>query len=194
MPVPTVGRSRLREQVIALDLPIMGRFKVLQLDTRGRYIVNIGEAARRSGISAKMIRYYESIGLIPKAGRTAAGYRNYSSDDLRALQFLKRARNLGFSAGQTMELQALWGDRNRASADVKRLVLAHVAALETKIAELRGIQRALKHVAAQCRGDHRPECPIIEELARGEIRQFFETNGQHFSGGKLKSAAQTDLG
>jgi len=165
----------------------MGRFKVLRLDTQGRYMVNIGEAARRSGISAKMIRYYESAGLIPKASRTMAGYRNYSADDLRALQFLKRARNFGFSAGQMMELQALWCDRNRASADVKRLVLAHVVALETKVAELKGIQRALKHVAAQCRGDGRPDCPIIEELARGEIPQLFEANGQRVSRGKLKS-------
>jgi Cu(I)-responsive transcriptional regulator len=172
---------------------MMGRFKLLQLDTQGRYMVNIGEAARRAGISAKMIRYYESIGLIPKAGRTPAGYRNYSSDDLSALQFLKRARNFGFSAGQMMELQALWYDRNRASADVKRLVLAHVAALETKIAELKGIQRALKHVATHCRGDNRPDCPIIEELARGEIPQFSETNGQRYSRGKLKSTAPINL-
>jgi MerR family transcriptional regulator, copper efflux regulator len=156
--------------------------------------VNIGEAARRSGISAKMIRYYEDAGLIPRAGRTAAGYRTYSADDLRALQFLKRTRNYGFSAGQMMELQALWCDRNRASADVKRLVLAHVAALETKIAELRGIQRALKHVAAQCRGDERPDCPIIEELARGEIPQFSEANRQRLSRGKHKSAAAMNVG
>jgi MerR family transcriptional regulator, copper efflux regulator len=155
--------------------------------------VKIGEAAHRSGISAKMIRYYESIGLIPKAGRTAAGYRDYSGDDVRALQFLKRARYFGFSATQMTELQALWCDRNRASADVKRLVFAHVEALETKIAELRGIQQALRHVAAQCRGDERPDCPILEELARGEIPQCSKTKGQHatrakhvLAGGKLR--------
>ena len=150
--------------------------------------MKIGEAAHRSGISAKMIRYYESIGLIPKTGRTAAGYRDYSSDDVRALQFLKRARYFGFSAVQMAELQALWCDRNRASADVKRLVFAHVEALETKIAELRGIQRALRHVAAQCRGDERPDCPILEELARGKMPQFSKTKGRHVTSGRLKSA------
>jgi MerR family transcriptional regulator, copper efflux regulator len=150
--------------------------------------VKIGEAAQRSGISAKMIRYYESIGLIPKAGRTAAGYRDYSNDDVRAMQFLKRARYFGFSATQMTELQSLWCDRNRASADVKRLVFAHVEALESRIAELRGIQRALRHVAAQCRGDERPDCPILEELARGEMPQLSKTKTRHLSTGRLKSA------
>ncbi len=128
--------------------------------------MNIGEAAAASEVSAKMIRYYEGIGLILPAARSLAGYRRYGPAELQTLRFLKRARNLGFSVGQMRELLALWRDEGRASADVKRLALAHVAALEAKAREIAEISGALRHLAEQCEGNHRPDCPIIDELAR----------------------------
>lgn len=127
--------------------------------------MNIGEASAASGVSAKMIRYYESIGLIHAVERNPAGYRRYCPADVQTLRFLKRARNLGFSVGQMRELLALWRDEKRASADVKRLALAHVAALEAKAREIVEITSALRHLADRCEGDHRPDCPIIDELA-----------------------------
>jgi Cu(I)-responsive transcriptional regulator len=127
--------------------------------------MNIGEASRASGVSAKMIRYYESIGLIPPAGRTEAGYRVYTDRDVHTLRFIRRARSLGFSVEQMAELLALWRDRSRASADVKRLALRHVDALKAKIAELEAMASTLQHLAEHCHGDDRPECPILEELA-----------------------------
>jgi Cu(I)-responsive transcriptional regulator len=127
--------------------------------------MNIGEAAKASGVSAKMIRYYEGIGLIPPAGRTEAGYRVYTDRDVHTLRFIRRARGLGFSVEQMTELLALWRDRSRASADVKRLALGHVDELRTKIAELEAMASTLQHLAAHCHGDDRPECPIIEQLA-----------------------------
>ena len=127
--------------------------------------MTIGEASAASGVSAKMIRYYESIGLIQPAGRSPAGYRIYGESDLRTLRFLKRARSLGFSVGQMRELLALWRDEKRASADVKRLALAHVAALDLKAREMAEMSSALRHLAEQCEGDHRPDCPIIDDLA-----------------------------
>lgn len=126
--------------------------------------MNIGQAARATGISAKMIRYYETIGLIAPAGRTESGYRVYDERDLHTLRFLRRARSLGFSVGQMHELLALWRDRERASADVKRLALQHVAELERKAAELQQMADTLKHLARHCHGDKRPDCPIIAEL------------------------------
>lgn len=126
--------------------------------------MNIGQAARATGISAKMIRYYETIGLIAPAGRTESGYRVYDERDLHTLRFLHRARSLGFSVGQMHELLALWRDRERASADVKRLALQHVAELERKAAELQQMADTLKHLARHCHGDKRPDCPIIAEL------------------------------
>ncbi|CAP42884.1 Cu(I)-responsive transcriptional regulator [Bordetella petrii] len=129
--------------------------------------MNIGQAASATGISAKMIRYYESIGLIGPATRTESGYRVYSEHDLHTLRFVRRARDLGFSVEQMHELLALWRDRGRASADVKRIALSHVEGLERKAAELQQMADSLRHLARHCHGDSRPECPIIEELGGG---------------------------
>ncbi|WP_338355739.1 Cu(I)-responsive transcriptional regulator [uncultured Marinobacter sp.] len=128
--------------------------------------MNIGKAAAASGVSAKMIRYYESNELIPSASRTEAGYRNYSENDVKTLCFIRRARDLGFSVTQMRELVALWQDQSRASADVKRLALEHVEALERKAQEIREMSRALRHLAENCQGDARPDCPIINGLER----------------------------
>ena len=127
--------------------------------------VNIGAAAKATGVSAKMIRHYESISLIPSAGRTEAGYRTYSASDLHRLRFVKRARTLGFSIKQIEALLALWGDRRRSSAKVKALTQKHIDELEAKIAEMRAMKAALQHLAHQCKGDDRPDCPILDELA-----------------------------
>ncbi|WAI81282.1 MULTISPECIES: Cu(I)-responsive transcriptional regulator [Achromobacter] len=128
--------------------------------------MNIGEAAKSSGISAKMIRYYESIGLIGPATRTDSGYRVYTDQDLHTLRFVRRARDLGFSVEQMNELLALWKDRSRASADVKRIALEHVDELERKAEALREMAATLKHLAQHCHGDDRPNCPILENLGR----------------------------
>ncbi len=127
--------------------------------------MNIGEAAKRSGVSAKMIRYYEQTDLISKAARSEAGYRHYSEADVHTLRFIRRARDLGFTVEQIAELLALWRDRSRASADVKRLALEHVAALDAKAAELQAMSLTLRELAKRCHGDDRPECPIVEDLA-----------------------------
>ncbi len=128
--------------------------------------MNIGEAAARSGVSAKMIRYYESIGLISAVIRTEAGYRVYSEADVHTLRFISRARDLGFSVEQMTNLLALWQDRTRASSEVKRIALEHVSELERKARELAGMSETLRHLAVNCRGDHRPDCPIISELSQ----------------------------
>jgi MerR family copper efflux transcriptional regulator len=128
--------------------------------------VNIGEASTASGVSAKMIRYYESIRLIEPAERNTAGYRRYCPADVQTLRFLKRARSLGFSVVQMRELLALWRDEKRASADVKRLALEHIDMLEAKAREIADVTRALRNLADKCDGDHRPDCPIIDELAQ----------------------------
>jgi len=127
--------------------------------------VNIGEAAAASGVSAKMIRYYEEVGLMAPAGRSDAGYRRYGEAEVQTLHFLRRARSLGFSVAQMRELLALWRDENRASADVKRLALAHAAQLEEKAHAITEMGRALRHLAERCEGNHRPGCPIIDDLA-----------------------------
>jgi Cu(I)-responsive transcriptional regulator len=127
--------------------------------------MRIGEAAEASGVSAKMIRHYEEVGLLPAAARRDSGYRAYEDGDVHRLRFIRRARDLGFSLTEIAGLLALWGDRGRASAEVKRLALAHVEALETKARDLSAMAATLRHLAAHCHGDERPECPILEELA-----------------------------
>lgn len=128
--------------------------------------MNIGEAARASGVSAKMIRYYEDIGLIPPAARTAAGYRAYSENDVHRLTFVRRARDLGFPVREIGDLLSLWSDRSRHSADVKRIATAHIADLQQKIDELRQMADTLQTLVDCCAGDHRPDCPILAGLER----------------------------
>ena len=128
--------------------------------------MNIGEAAKASGVSAKMIRYYESIGLIPEAARTEAGYRVYSNSEVHTLQFIRRARDMGFPVKTITQLLALWQDRGRASAEVKAVALAHVDELQAKIAELEAMAKTLQHLAQNCQGNDRPDCPILDDLAQ----------------------------
>jgi Cu(I)-responsive transcriptional regulator len=130
--------------------------------------MNIGQAAKASGISAKMIRYYETIDLVPKAGRTEGGYRDYSPSDVHRLRFIRRARDLGFSLEQVRELLKLWGDKRRSSANVKKVALEHITELEMRAAQLDDMIRTLRHLADACEGNHRPDCPIIEELESGQ--------------------------
>ncbi len=129
--------------------------------------MNIGEAANLSGVSAKMIRYYEEVALIRPPARNQNGYRSYAESNIHELKFIRRARDLGFTVEQISGLMHLWRDRSRASADVKRLALEHVAALEAKQREIQEMANALKHLVANCHGDGRPDCPIIENLADG---------------------------
>lgn len=126
--------------------------------------MNVGDAARRTGLPAKTIRYYEEIGLIAPQ-RSANGYRDYTGDDVHRLAFLKRARNLGFSIDECRQLMALYRDRSRASADVRRIASSHVAAIEDKIGELESMRATLQKLIHACHGDGRPECPILEEMA-----------------------------
>ena len=126
---------------------------------------NIGQAADASGVSAKMIRHYEENGFIPKAGRTVAGYRIYKEADVHVLRFIRRARDLGFSLKEIKTLLGLWQNRRRASGDVKQLAMQHVGELDRKIAEMQAMRRTLVDLAEHCHGDHRPDCPIIEDLA-----------------------------
>jgi MerR family transcriptional regulator, copper efflux regulator len=133
-------------------------------DARNAGYHNIGEAAAATGISAKMIRYYESIDLIPKAVRTYAGYRVYGPDDLHTLRFIRRARDLGFSIEQIKTLLSLW-QQKRPSAEVKVVALGHIEELEEKIRALDSMRRTLVHLVHHCHGDDRPTCPIIDELA-----------------------------
>ena len=126
--------------------------------------MNIGQVADNAGVSAKRIRYYEQIGLIVAAKRSDAGYRVYDERDLHTLRFIRRARQLGFSLPQIATLLALWQDRRRSSANVKKVALAHVAELSMKITELQSMVHTLEDLAARCDGDSRPDCPILAEL------------------------------
>ena len=151
--------------------------------------MNIGQAAAASGVSAKMLRYYESIDLIPKAGRTEAGYRVYGEAEVHTLCFIKRARDLGLPIERIRLLVGLWQDTHRLSADVKRIATEHVANLRTKIAELTGMCEALEHLAAACHGDNRPECPILHDLeGRGSAR-----SGKHAAAGRRRPEAAGQL-
>ncbi|NVD98520.1 MULTISPECIES: Cu(I)-responsive transcriptional regulator [unclassified Massilia] len=128
--------------------------------------MNIGQAATASGVSAKMIRYYESIGLVSESRRSDSGYRIYSDKDLHALRFIKRARNLGFSLEQIRDLLSLWQNNARASADVKAIALAHVDELNQRIRELSEMRDTLASLADSCHGDQRPDCPILQTLGK----------------------------
>ena len=130
--------------------------------------MNIGIAAQESGVSAKMIRHYESIGLMAKARRTDGGYRVYDTNDIHTLQFIRRARDLGFSMKQIQQLLGLWRNRRRASSDVRRVAQQHIAELQEKIEKLESMRRALQQLVDHCHGDHRPECPILHDLASNE--------------------------
>ena len=137
-------------------------------DAKQQGMHNIGEAAALTGVSAKMIRHYESIHLLPEAGRTFAGYRIYNDNDLHRIRVIKRARSLGFSIKQINGLLGLWDDTSRSSADVKKLARAHADELDARIKEMEAMKRSLEPLAKQCHGDARPDCPILDDLAAPE--------------------------
>lgn len=126
--------------------------------------MNIGEASQRSAVSAKMIRHYESLNLLPRVARSASGYRQYDDAAIHTLRFIRRARDLGFSMREIETLLGLWRNRRRASADVKAIALAHAADLQRRIREMQTMQRTLEHLAQGCQGNERPECPILDDL------------------------------
>lgn len=128
--------------------------------------MNIGEAAKISGVNAKLIRHYEDIGLIPKASRSDSGYRMYAEADVHVLAFVRRARDLGFSMKEIKKLLGLWKNKSRVSSEVKNLSLKHIAEMEDKIKQLQEMVTTLKHLAKNCHGDSRPDCPIIGSLER----------------------------
>ena len=129
--------------------------------------MSIGEAASASGVPAKTIRYYEDIALLPRPERAANGYRIYRQDTVERLRFIKRGRDLGFSIAEVTDLLSLYADENRAARDVRRIALDHVAAIDAKLAELKGLRRTLMEVVDRCHGDDRPDCPILDDLACG---------------------------
>lgn len=130
--------------------------------------MNIGAAAKASGVSAKMIRHYESVGLLPPAGRSDAGYRLYGEKDIGTLQFIRRSRDLGFSIEEIRGLLGLWQDKSRPSREVKALARQHLDFLDRKLEELQSMKNALAHLVHCCHGDERPDCPILENLAGGK--------------------------
>jgi MerR family transcriptional regulator, copper efflux regulator len=132
--------------------------------------VNIGQAAALSGVSAKMLRHYESLGLLGRVTRTDSGYRQYAEADVHTLRFIKRSRDLGFSMAEIAELVNLWHNRRRASASVKRIAQRHVDDLATRIEAMQAMQRALQNLLHHCHGDERPDCPILDDLAGGSPR------------------------
>ncbi|WP_409479897.1 Cu(I)-responsive transcriptional regulator [Pseudobdellovibrio sp. HCB154] len=127
--------------------------------------MNIGAAAKLSGVNAKLIRHYESIGIIPKASRSESGYRTYSEADVHILSFVKRSRTLGFSMKEIKKLVSLWRNKARASSEVKTMATKHITEMEQKIHELQEMVKTLRHLAKNCHGDHRPDCPILNDLA-----------------------------
>ena len=129
--------------------------------------VNIGDAARASGVSTKMVRHYESLGLLGAVARTDSGYRQYSAADIHTLRFIKRARDLGFSMAEIGNLVGLWHDQARASSEVKRVAQQHLIELETRIQAMQDMRRTLQKLVQSCQGDDRPDCPILDNLAGG---------------------------
>jgi MerR family copper efflux transcriptional regulator len=127
--------------------------------------MNIGQASLKSGVSAKMIRHYEALGLVPGVARSEAGYRQYDETTVHTLRFIRRARDLGFDTREIAALLQLWRNKRRPSAEVKRIALKHVADLDQRIAALQSMQRTLHHLAHGCHGDQRPDCPILDDLA-----------------------------
>lgn len=127
--------------------------------------MNIGQAAKATGVSAKMIRHYESVGLFPEARRTEAGYRQYADKELGTLRFIRSARDLGFSIEQIRALLGLWQDQRRPSREVKALAQAHIDQLEAKLRDMQAMKATLEHLVHCCHGDDRPDCPIIDRLA-----------------------------
>jgi Cu(I)-responsive transcriptional regulator len=134
-------------------------------DARRAGFLNISEAAEQSGVSAKMIRYYESLGLLPEARRTAAGYRIYDGREVHTLRFVRRARDLGFSIEEIQHLLGLWQNRGRSSRDVRKVAQQHLVDLDRRIAELQTMRRTLEQLVEHCHGDQRPDCPILDDLA-----------------------------
>jgi Cu(I)-responsive transcriptional regulator len=129
--------------------------------------MNIGQASRASGVSTKMIRYYDEIGLVRPSARTESNYREYDEREINELRFIKRARSLGFSMEEITQLLSLWRDRGRPSREVKAIAEAHVADLDARIAEMQAMADTLRHLAHCCAGDDRPDCPILEDLTQG---------------------------
>jgi MerR family transcriptional regulator, copper efflux regulator len=157
----------------------MSRTPTLELaDARRAGLLNIGDAARASGVSAKMIRHYESLGLLREAQRTAAGYRIYDDSDVHTLRFIRRARDLGFSMREVEQLLGLWRNRRRASGDVRGIARQHIADLDRRIAELQEMRRTLEHLVHHCRGDQRPDCPILDDLAETDHLRATRASGQ----------------
>lgn len=144
----------------------MGRVEKLEhADALERGLMDIGRASKASGVSVKMIRHYEAIGLLPEVARTYANYRVYGENDVHVLRFIRRARDLGFSIEDIRELLGLWRNKSRSSARVKKVAGKHVDELKRKIAELGAMVATLEHLTRHCHGDHRPDCPILDDLA-----------------------------
>ena len=144
----------------------MGKSEMLErADALERGLMDIGRAAKASGVSVKMIRHYEAIGLLPKVARTFANYRVYREADVHTLRFIRRARALGFSISDIQELLGLWQNKSRSSASVKKIAGKHVDELNRKIAELKAMVDTLQHLTKHCHGDHRPDCPILDDLS-----------------------------
>ena len=131
----------------------------------GRGLLDIGQAAKSSGVSVKMVRHYEAIGLLKEVGRTDANYRIYNHANVHTLRFIKRARTLGFSVDEIRELLSLWLNKSRPSAAVKKVAAGHMEDLRKKIAEMQSMVSTLQHLTHNCHGDSRPDCPILEDLA-----------------------------
>ena len=127
--------------------------------------MNIGEAAKLSGVSAKMVRHYESLGLLPEVARTDSGYRQYGEKEVHTLRFIRRARDLGFSMAEIGELLKLWQNQRRSSSNVKKIAAKHLADIDARMAEMAAMRKTLQHLVHCCSGDERPDCPILEELA-----------------------------